>query len=250
MKALKSEYRIALEAGAQALEAALSDLNAKDTLERVVEIYKHELCTVSSFGAESAVILHMVSQISPDMEVLFIDTQKLFDETLEYRDSLVAQLGLTNVRTLHPDPGHVAADDPDGTLNQRNPDMCCHIRKTLPLIKALNPFKVWVSGRKRHHGAQRARLSRVELQDGKLKLNPLFDWGPEEIEAYYEKHFLPRHPLVALDYPSVGCLPCTTPVKSGRDPRAGRWAGQDKTECGIHFTADGRLARSSDTEFE
>jgi phosphoadenosine phosphosulfate reductase len=237
MTALKSEYRLALEAGAQALEAALSGLDAKGVIERASSIYKGELCTVSSFGAESAVILHMIAQAAPQTPVLFLDTHKLFPETLEYRDGLVDRLGLSDVRTLVPEPGHLEADDPDGTLYQRNPDMCCHVRKTLPLIRALSPFKVWISGRKRHHGGTRAELPRVEIQDGKLKLNPLYDWSTEQIEAYYDTHDLPRHPLVAQGYPSIGCIPCTAPVEAGDDPRAGRWSGQEKTECGIHLDA-------------
>jgi len=243
MTALKSEYRLALEAGAQALEAALSGLDARGVLARAAEIYAGELCAVSSFGAESAVILHMIGQAAPDTPVLFLDTDKLFPETPDYRDALAERLGLNDVRTLVPDPGHLKADDPDGDLHARNPDMCCHIRKTLPLIKALSGFKVWISGRKRWHGGTRSELPRVEIQDGKLKLNPLYDWSPERIEAYYDKHDLPRHPLVARGYPSIGCLPCTEPVAVGEDPRAGRWAGQDKTECGIHFTEDGQVVR-------
>ena len=246
MTALKSEYRLALEAGAQALEAALSGLDAEGVLTRAAEIYAGELCAVSSFGAESAVILHMLSRSAPDTPVLFLDTHKLFPETLDYRDALTTRLGLSDVRTLTPEPGHLEADDPNGDLHARNPDMCCHIRKTLPLIRALSGFKVWVSGRKRWHGAERSALPRVEIQDGKLKLNPLYDWSPERIEAYYDDHDLPRHPLVAQGYPSIGCLPCTDPVAPGEDARAGRWAGQDKTECGIHFGEDGQLVRSTD----
>ncbi len=244
MTALKSEYRLVLEAGAQALEAALSGLDTEGVLARAAEIYAGELCAVSSFGAESAVILHMIAKTAPDTPILFLDTYKLFDETLAYRDALVARLGLNDVRTITPEPAHLEADDPDGDLHLRNPDLCCHIRKTLPLIRALRPFKVWISGRKRHHGGTRAALPRVEVQDGKLKLNPLFDWPPDRIEAYFDEHDLPRHPLVAQGYPSLGCLPCTQPVEAGEDPRAGRWAGQEKTECGIHFDADGKLVRS------
>lgn len=246
MTALKSEYRLALEAGAQALDAALSGLDAKGVLARAAEIYPGELCAVSSFGAESAVILHMIAQAAPDTPVLFLDTGKLFDETLSYRDALKKHLGLTDVRTLHPNPDHLSADDPGGDLHARKPDLCCYIRKTQPLIHALRPFKVWISGRKRHHGAQRSDLPRVEIQDGKLKLNPLYDWSPDAIEAYFDDHDLPRHELVAKGYPSIGCVPCTTPVETGDDPRAGRWAGQDKTECGIHFGEDGALVREGD----
>lgn len=248
MTALKSEYRLALEAGAQALEAALSGLDAEGALKRALtEIYPGEICAVSSFGAESAVILHLVARIAPDTPVLFLDTGQLFDETLAYRDALSARLGLKNIVTLTPDPHHIAADDPDGTLHTRNTDLCCHIRKTQPLLKALRPYKVWISGRKRHHGGERAALPRVEVQDGKLKLNPLYDWPREAIEAHFAAHDLPAHPLVEQGYPSIGCLPCTARVTDpNADPRAGRWAGEDKTECGIHIGADGTITRTAD----
>ena len=246
MAPLKSEYRLALEAGAQALDAALHGLDAAGAVRRVLaDIYHGESCVVSSFGAESAVILHLVAQAKPDTPVLFMDTGQLFGETLAYRNALAERLGLTDVRTLTPNPDHVQADDPDGVLHKTNPDLCCHIRKTLPLIHALRPFKVWISGRKRHHGGERAALPRVEIQDGKLKLNPLFDWSREEINAYFEAHDLPPHPMVADGYPSIGCLPCTSQVKDpSDDPRAGRWAGQDKTECGIHIAEDGTITRT------
>jgi len=247
MTALKSEYRLALEAGAQALDAALTGLDAAGAIRRVLaDIYPGESCVVSSFGAESAVILHLVAQAAPNTPIMFLDTGQLFDQTLAYRDALQTRLGLTDIRTLTPNPDHLTADDPDGTLHQTNPDLCCHIRKTLPLISALRPFKVWISGRKRHHGGDRTALPRVEIQDGKLKLNPLYDWGRDEIQAYFDAHDLPPHPMVAEGYPSLGCRPCTSPVSDPKaDPRAGRWAGQDKTECGIHITEDGRIIRTN-----
>ena len=231
---------------AQALDAALAGLDAAGAVRRVLAgIYPGESCVVSSYGAESAVILHLVAQAKPDTPVLFMDTGQLFDETLAYRDALSERLGLTDVRTLQPNPDHVKADDPDSVLHKTNPDLCCHIRKTLPLISALRPFKVWISGRKRHHGGERAALPRVEIQDGKLKLNPLFDWSRDAINAYFETHDLPPHPMVAEGYPSIGCLPCTSQVKDPTDdPRAGRWAGQDKTECGIHIAEDGTITRT------
>lgn len=247
MASLKSEYRLALEAGAQALEAALSGIDAPRTLERcLTEIFPGESCIVSSFGTESAIILHMAAKVAPDVPVLFINTGKLFGETRAYRDALSSRLGLTNVQTIEPNPHDLAADDPDGTLHTRNPDLCCHVRKTLPLIRALRPYKVWVSGRKRYHGGERAAIPRVEIQDGKLKLNPLYDWTAEDLRAYARRHDLPAHPLLAKNFPSVGCIPCTTAVDEAEsDPRAGRWAGQDKTECGIHIGADGSIARTS-----
>jgi len=247
MAALKSDFRLALEAGAQALDAALSGLDAGAAIRRLVaDIYPGEACVVSSFGAESAVILHLVAQAAPDTPVVFLDTGKLFDQTLDYRDQLTGRLGLTDVRSLKPNRDHLAADDPDGQLHRTNPDLCCHIRKTAPLLAALRPFKVWISGRKRHHGGARAALPRVEIQDGKLKLNPLYDWSRQDIEAYFKRHDLPRHPLVAAGYPSIGCQPCTSqPSSPTDDPRAGRWAGSEKTECGIHIGEDGAITRTA-----
>ena len=150
---------------------------------------------------------------------------------------------LDQVQIITPEPAHLEADDPSEQLHSVNPDLCCHIRKTLPLIKALRPFKVWMSGRKRHHGGARSALPRVEIQDGKLKLNPLHTWSADRIESYFVRHGLPRHPLVASGYKSIGCLPCTAPVGASDDARAGRWAGQAKTECGIHFGPGGQVIR-------
>lgn len=246
MAALKSEYRLALETGAQALAAALDGLDAGGALRRCLSgIFPGESCIVSSFGTESAVILHMAAQVAPDVPVLFIDTGKLFAETQAYRDALSQTLGLTNVHTIEPSPHDLSADDPDGSLHLRNPDLCCHVRKTLPLVRALRPYKVWVSGRKRYHGGERSEISRVEIQDGKLKFNPLYDWTAEDLRDYARRHDLPDHPLLAKNYLSVGCIPCTAPVSEAEsDPRAGRWAGQDKTECGIHIGTGGRIVRA------
>lgn len=194
------------------------------------------IALVSSFGAEAAVLLHMVSRIDPATPVIFLNTGKLFGETLRYRDALVARLGLTDVRTVEPDPVRVEAFDPDGILWYANPNMCCHIRKVEPMQRALQGFDAWIGGRKGHHGGDRANLPLVEPgDDGQMKLNPLADWTRERTEAYFEAHGLPRHPLEADGFLSIGCLPCTDRVQPGEDLRAGRWRGQEKTECGIHL---------------
>lgn len=244
---LKSEYRLALEESARALSAALEGMDAIGAVRScLVDFFQGEACVVSSFGAESAVILHMVAMTAPDSPVFFIDTGKLFEETIAYRDFLVESLGLTNIQTLGPSIHDLKADDPDGTLNERHTDLCCHIRKTLPLVRALRPYKAWISGRKRHHGGSRAALPRVEIQDGKLKLNPLYDWDASHLREYMQSHQLTYHPLVEQGYPSIGCIPCTARVtEPNADPRSGRWAGTDKSECGIHIGADGKLVRST-----
>ncbi len=198
---------------------------------------------VSSFGAESVVLLHLLSVIKPDTPVLFVDTQMLFAETLEYQETLARSLNLTDIRTIFPDPVQTAFDDPDGTLHQFSTDACCALRKTAPLEKALSGFDAWITGRKRFQGTTRSTIDFFEAEgDLRLKINPLAHWGRDDLEDYIVNNRLPRHPLVAKGYPSIGCAPCTSPVKPGEDPRAGRWRGSEKTECGIHFI-NGRAVR-------
>jgi len=201
------------------------------------DLYPGRVALVSSFGAESAVLLHLVSRVDPALPVLFIDTGVLFSETLDYRDGLVTQLGLKDVRDIRPDPKRLAAEDPESFLWATNPDRCCEIRKVLPLAEALAPFDAWITGRKRFQAATRAALSFFELEEGtsRMKVNPLAGWTPEALTAYLEEWNLPAHPLVAKGYPSIGCIPCTSPVKPGEDARAGRWRDKGKVECGIHI---------------
>jgi phosphoadenosine phosphosulfate reductase len=197
-----------------------------------------DVAIVSSFGAESAVLLHLVSRIDPNVPVLFLDTGKHFAETLAYRDELVARLGLTNLHNLAPEPEDVAERDENGLRWSFDPDGCCEIRKVKPLAKALAGFDATITGRKAFQASTRASLPRFEIdstdQQGRLKINPLIDWTAEDIVAYIAEHDLPAHPLVAEGYPSIGCSPCTSKVAPGEDPRSGRWKGWDKVECGIH----------------
>jgi len=189
---------------------------------------------VSSFGTESAVLLHLVAQADPSTPVIFVDTLKMFPETLEYRDTLVRLLGLRNSSVVQPDAAVLAAKDENGLRWSWDPDGCCEIRKVEPLKRAKQGLDAWISGRKAFQSVTRQNLPRFEIEDGRLKINPLGDWGKQDLEAYFAEHALPRHPLEAQGYLSVGCQPCTTTVKPGEDPRAGRWRGWDKTECGIH----------------
>jgi phosphoadenosine phosphosulfate reductase len=202
--------------------------------------YPRGVALVSSFGADSAVLLHMVAGIDRATPVLFLETGMLFPETLDYQRSLARQLGLTDVRLIRPDPADLAADDPDGALHRENTDGCCFLRKTLPLRRALEPFGAWITGRKRAQAATRAGLELFEedRENGLLKVNPLAHWDGAMVRAYMRDHGLPAHPLVARGYPSIGCAPCTTPVREGEDPRAGRWRNQAKVECGLHFDGE------------
>ncbi|MDC8754144.1 phosphoadenylyl-sulfate reductase [Erythrobacter sp. sf7] len=196
-----------------------------------------DLAVVSSFGAESAVLLHLVASVDANVPVLFLDTAKHFAETLAYRDTLAERLGL-NLVVLTPDPADLAAKDETGLRWSYDPDGCCEIRKVRPLEKALADYDASFTGRKAFQARTRANLPRFEVDtsdaQGRLKINPLIDWDASQIEAYFIAHDLPRHPLIAQGYPSIGCSPCTSQVAPGEDPRSGRWKGWDKTECGIH----------------
>ncbi len=231
---LNARYRH--HAGFQVLERALSDPAVG------------EVALVSSFGAESVVLLHMVSVIDPATPVLFIDTQMLFAETIAYQQEVAERLGLSDVRRIGPRALDLATEDRDGTLHQHNPDACCDLRKTRPLERALAGFDAWITGRKRFQGSTRAALDFFETDGAaRIKINPLAHWEPANVREYMENNRLPRHPLVAQGYPSIGCAPCTSPVAPGEDPRAGRWRGREKVECGIHFE-NGRIVRGPGTE--
>ncbi|HEV7386726.1 MAG TPA: phosphoadenylyl-sulfate reductase [Phenylobacterium sp.] len=216
------------------LDAELRHAHPRTVLEAAVETFGDKLALVSSFGAESAVLLHLASKVKPDIPVLFLDTGMLFGQTLDYRRQLAAKLGLTDVRDLRPAYQDLATADPEATLWQTDTDACCHVRKVLPLDRALAEFDGWVTGRKRFHGGSRLALPVVEQADHQVKFNPLANWTKEDLDAYVAEYDLPVHPLVAQGFPSIGCWPCTNPVEEGQDVRAGRWAGSEKTECGIH----------------
>lgn len=203
--------------------------------------YEGRIALVSSFGAEAAVLLHMLSQIDRDVPVLLLDTLLLFPQTLTYQHALTEHLGLRDVRRVTPDE----STDPDRTLHLRDSAACCALRKIAPLEKVLAGFDAVITGRKRFQTGQRAKMERFELDGGRLKVNPLGDWSPRRIANYFDAHELPRHPLVGEGYPSIGCAPCTSKVNAGEDARAGRWRGEEREECGIHFGTDGRIERKA-----
>jgi phosphoadenosine phosphosulfate reductase len=228
-------------------QADADRLNARyagvDTATRLAELLTGELfgrvAAVSSFGSESAVLLHMIAQVDRDVPVIFTNTQKMFGETLAYRDELSEQLGFTDLRVYRPDPRLLAEKDKTGLRWSYDPDGCCALRKVEPLRRALAPFDAWISGRKGFQSTTRTAVPLFEIDEGRLKINPLAGWAKPRLDAYFEAHALPHHPLEAAGYPSIGCAPCTSKVLPGEDPRAGRWRGWDKVECGIHVPADG-----------
>ena len=225
----------------------------RDTLEMLETVLKEQMlgdvAAVSSFGAEAVVLLHLISRVDPSLPVLFLETGKHFPETLAYRDEVVLRLGLTGVRNLTPDADAIAKKDETGLRWSYDPDGCCEIRKVIPLAKALAPYDAQFTGRKGFQSATRAGLPRFEVEEGRLKVNPLADWDKDRIEAHMDAHNLPRHPLVAQGYLSIGCAPCTSVVKPGEDPRSGRWRGWDKVECGIHTPIPGADDPANDPVF-
>lgn len=238
-------------AGLAPVADRVADLNARYRHHGATAVLEHALndaqvgrvALVSSFGAESVVLLHLLSVIDRSTPILFIDTQMLFTQTLNYQTELAESLQLSDIRTIRATPAALAYEDPDNTLHQFNTDACCALRKTEPLERALNGFDAWITGRKRYQGSTRAALEFFEADgETRIKVNPLAHWGREDIADYMINNRLPRHPLVAKGYPSIGCAPCTSPVAEGEDPRAGRWRGSDKTECGIHFV-NGKAVR-------
>jgi phosphoadenosine phosphosulfate reductase len=225
------------------LDAELRHAHPRTILEAALETFGDRLALVSSFGAESAVLLDLAAKVKPDIPVLFLDTGMLFGQTLDYRKILAAHLGLKDVRDLRPHYQDLATTDPEAKLWQTDTDACCHLRKTVPLDLALEDFDAWITGRKRFQSVSRLSLPVVEQAGSHVKFNPLANWSKANLDAYAEENNLPAHPLVAVGYPSIGCWPCTQPVDDGQDLRAGRWAGSQKTECGIHLArAPGAVA--------
>ncbi|MDA0339340.1 MAG: phosphoadenylyl-sulfate reductase [Proteobacteria bacterium] len=221
------------------LRGAYGDLEATELLRTMIkDVFPGRIGLVSSFGSESAVLIEMVAKIDPATPILFLNTGKLFGETLRYREKLEERFGLTDIRALKPQEDELKAEDHNGLLWTRDTDACCDLRKTRPLDRALDGFDAWITGRKRFQSAERSALELIEESVGKIKINPLANHNLEDLQQIANEHDLPRHPLVADGYLSIGCMPCTRRVQEGEDYRAGRWAGSDKTECGIHV-ADG-----------
>jgi phosphoadenosine phosphosulfate reductase len=220
---------------AQELDRELRGASPAEVIETALRIVgRDHLALVSSFGTESAALLKLMAEVDPAIPVIFLDTGWLFEETLAYRDDLVARLGLSDVRSIKPLEQTLSREDPERALWFSDPDACCRIRKVEPLARALAPFNAWINGRKRFQGGLRADIAVVEQDGVRLKFNPFANASREQIEAIYRASKLPPHPLAAKGFLSVGCMPCTSRTSVGEDARAGRWRGTAKTECGIH----------------
>ena len=243
-----SETDAAVREEADALESRYGHLEPELIIELAIDgFFPEQIAVVSSFGADSAVLLHLISEIDRTLPVIFLDTGKHFSESLDYRDSLVEAFALRDLRVIAPDKKQLNRQDADGTLHRRDPDACCALRKVEPMRRAVEPFKAWFTGRKRFQAAGRHRMPTFEAVDTRIRINPLARWTPADIASYASVHGLLSHPLVARGYLSIGCMPCTSPVQPGQHPRSGRWAGMEKTECGIHFGPSGEIVRNTAT---
>tara|TARA_R110002094_G_scaffold4247_1_gene12772 strand:+ start:74 stop:1195 length:1122 start_codon:yes stop_codon:yes gene_type:complete len=226
------------------LNARYRQSDALEILRDAIETtWRGRIALLSSFGTEAAVSLHLISRIDPATPVFFLDTGRHFAQTEQYLRTMTERLKLTGLRVLKPDTAEAREEDADGYLWQRDADACCALRKVRPLARALEGFDALVTGRKRFHGGARTELPVVERVADGLRVNPLANWSAEQIQAYFQTHDLPRHPLADMGYSSIGCWTCTAPAYGGGGLRAGRWPGQDKTECGIHAPAQGAAVR-------
>jgi phosphoadenosine phosphosulfate reductase len=231
----KSQARTDEFPSADVLERALREAAPRDIIATALRaVGRDHLALVSSFGTESAALLKVIADVDPAIPVIFLDTGWLFEETLAYRDTLIATLGLRDVRSIKPSEAALDRADPDRDLWFSDPDACCRIRKVEPLARALQPFDAWINGRKRFQGGARRAIAVVEDDGMRLKFNPFANVSREDIAAIYAEANLPPHPLAASGYLSVGCMPCTSRTEPDEDSRAGRWRGRPKTECGIH----------------
>ena len=228
------------EARVERLNAELKGKSAQDIIRAAVREFGDGLVYVSSFGAESAAMLGLIAEADPSLPIVFIDTGMHFQQTLDYRDELEERLGLTGLRTVYPVKEEVKELDPKGILHKSDTDLCCEVRKVRPLEPALEGFDAWITGRKRFHGMGRANLPIFEFSEGRYKVNPLANWTQEDVTEWFATSDVPRHPLVAEGYPSIGCWPCPARPADPNDVRSGRWAGQNKEECGLHVKRNER----------
>ncbi|MCP4544787.1 MAG: phosphoadenylyl-sulfate reductase [Chloroflexi bacterium] len=217
------------------LNERLEQMSASEILAWAWETFGPHGIASSSFQTQSVPLLHLISQVCPEMPVIFIDTGFHFLETLAFRDELQARYGL-NIVVMHPTigKGELLAKY-GGGLYRQDPDLCCHINKVEPMQRALSGARAWISGVRRDQTAHRKNLRVIEPQSsGLLKIHPMINWTKGQLGEYTNRYMLPFHPLFIVGYLSIGCAPCTRPVSVGQDERSGRWAGTEKNECGLH----------------
>lgn len=243
--AISTNERLAQKERVDGLNETFGQATAQEIIHAASnQIFFDRLACVSSFGADTAILLHMISRFAENTPVIFLDTGKHFPETHAYVSTLIQELGLGVVATAYPQKTRVEVEDPAGELYTIDQDRCCHIRKTQPMLQALRPYSAFLTGRKRVQTLARAEIKPFEAFGQWTRVNPLWDWSREQIDCYFEEHNLPKHKLVTKGFLSIGCAPCTRAVAKGEDERAGRWAGTGKTECGIHIDLNGEVLRT------
>ncbi len=223
---------------------SLEGMSAAEIIYWAAKTFGSKLALTSSFQTQSLPLLHLVSRICPNTPVFFLDTGFHFKETIQFRDELKRKLGI-NIVILKPLCGHDTFLQQHGNLHQTNPNMCCYMNKVEPLQRALSSYGAWISGIRRDQTEARKDTPVVEMQsNGLYKVCPMVNWSAQHVSDYIDRFNLPQHPLLERGYRSIGCEPCTKPTNDDQDLRSGRWAGLDKTECGLHFDSDtGRAIR-------
>jgi phosphoadenosine phosphosulfate reductase len=221
----------------------LAGAHPQEILSWAVETYFPRLTMATAFGPEGCVILHMLAEINPRVRVFNLDTGYQFPETLELRERIAERYGIEVelVRASSDVAEYEAANG--GPVYATDPDRCCHDRKLVPLRRAVEGYEAWISAIRADQSSHRAQ-ARVVGWDAKfdlVKVNPLLNWTKRDVWAFVVTNKVPYNPLHDQGYPSIGCWPCTRAVKPGDDERAGRWAGQAKTECGLHSLDSSQL---------
>jgi phosphoadenosine phosphosulfate reductase len=220
----------------QVLNEAFETQAPQDVLAYAIGTYFPDVVLASSFGAEDVVLIDMVHRLNPKTPILYLDTDFLFKETYSTRDRLIQKYGITLIQVKSLLTPERQAEKFGDKLWERRPDECCNQRKVEPLARALKGYKAWITGIRREQSPTRANAKLVEWDPkfGLVKFNPLAQWKTEDVWTYIKLYEVPYNPLHDQNYPSIGCTYCTRPVQPGEDPRAGRWAGFAKTECGLH----------------
>tara|TARA_Y100000589_G_scaffold284108_1_gene282742 strand:- start:158 stop:850 length:693 start_codon:yes stop_codon:yes gene_type:complete len=223
----------------------LEDLNREfhsstpyEIVKKSKSLFGDRIVYVSSFGTESAVILHIISKIDKNFPIILLNTNFLFDQTLNYKNKLINLFKFENFLEVLPNNSDLKKFDPKNTLWQKDVEKCCNLRKVKPLDRILKNYDAWISGRKTYQGGERKDLRPFESNNGKIVVNPLANFGQKSVFQYFKNYNLPKHPLLEEGYFSIGCTHCTHKSSDVKDPRSGRWASNKKTECGIHYKKD------------
>lgn len=220
----------------QVIAYRLESKSPQDVLVWAMEEYGSSLVLASSFGAEDVVLIDMLHRLAPTVPVFYLDTNKHFKETYETRDRLQERYGASFLQVLPQLTLEEQAAKHGNRLWEKDPNLCCQIRKVEPLQRILAEYEAWITGIRREQSPTRANAKKVEWDEkfNLVKFNPLADWTHNQVWEYIHQHDVPYNPLHDQHYPSIGCEVCTRQVMPGEDPRAGRWSGFAKTECGLH----------------